>query len=558
MYHRNLFCCRDPTVQRGAVAVFDPAYFRAQGWWRDETLNDWLDRCVARAPDRTAILSAGRTLSYAALGEQVRSFAAGLADAGIRRGDVVVVHLPNLPEFLIAWLAIAAIGAVMQTVHTPYGIRELEHLIAHGGGKAAIALARAKDRSPAGEIAALRERIPALKLVVAVGGDVPGTVNFSALLARGRGKPLPGPANAGDPFLLLYTSGTTSSPKAVSVTFNHFLSNARMCAAELGLTPDDRILCLAPYTHLYGLYAFELGFAVGATACLLDVFTPAGFIDELRRTRPTVLIAGPAHIAPCLQQKLFADVDFSALRFAVLSGSTVPAALSAAFEELLPNGRVVQAWGMTELQFGACSRPSDSRAVRFETIGRATPGTELRVADSEDRVLPRGEIGELHVRGCSLFSGYVRNADANRMAFTADGWLRTGDLACMDEEGNVLLRGRTKELINRGGVKFNPIDMEIAVASHPAVAQVAIAPIPDASLGERALCFVVLKNGASLSFDELKAFLTARKFAKFTWPEQLAIVPEMPVTPTRKVMKAELVNQYLKALATSAHREAAT
>ena len=529
------------------MVVFDPAYFRAQGWWRDETLGDWIDRCAAAAPDRAAIRTADRTLTYEAFRADVTSLAAGLAHAGVGHGDVVVVHLPNVPEFLIAWLAINALGAVMQTVHTPYGVRELEHLIAHGGGKAAIALARTKDRSPAGDIVALRERLPGLRLVIAVGGEVPGAIDFSALLAEGRGKPPLSAADANDPFLLLYTSGTTSSPKAVSVSSNHFLSNARLCAAEFGLRPDDRILCLAPYTHLYGLYALELGFAVGATACLLDLFTPVGLVETLKWARPTVLIAGPAHIAPCLAQKLFADVDFSAMRFAVLSGSTVPASLSAAFENLLPNGRVVQAWGMTELQFGACSRPSDPRQVRFETIGRATPGTELRVTDGEDRLLPRGEIGELHVRGCSLFSGYVRNPDANRAAFTTDGWLRTGDLASMDEAGNVLLRGRTKDLINRGGVKFNPIDMEIAIAGHPAVAQVAIAPIPDAVLGERASCFVVLKNGAALSFEELKAFLSERKFAKFTWPEQLAIVSDMPVTPTRKVMKAELVRRYLEA-----------
>ena len=528
-----------------SMVVFDPAYFRAQGWWRDETLGDWIDRCASNAPNRPAILAADRALTYQMFEADFHSLAAGLADAGIHRGDVVVVHLPNVPEFLIAWLAINALGAIMQTVHTPYGVRELGHLITHGGGKAAIALARAKDRSPAGDIVSLRQRIPGLRLVVAVGGDVPGAINFSTLLEQGRGKSLPSRPDAGDPFLLLCTSGTTSSPKAVSVTFNHFLGNARMCAAEFGLKPDDRILCLAPYTHLYGLYALELGFAVGATACLLDLFTPAGFVETLKWSKPTVLIAGPAHIAPCIQQGLFADVDFTALRFAVLSGSTVPATLSVAFEDLLPNGRVVQAWGMT-VQFGACSRPSDSRSVRFETIGRATPGTELRVTDNEDRVLPSGEVGELHVRGCSLFSGYVRNPEASRAAFTADGWLRTGDLASMDEEGNVLLRGRTKELINRGGVKFNPIDMEIAIAGHPAVAQVAIAPVPDKVLGERASCFVVLKSGASLSFEELTAFLRERKFAKFTWPEQLAIVSDMPVTPTRKVMTAELVNRYLK------------
>jgi cyclohexanecarboxylate-CoA ligase len=526
--------------------AFEPAYFRAQGWWRDETLAHWLDRAIAVAPDRIAILALDQALTYAAFGERVRNFAAGLRNAGIGRGDIVVVHLPNVPEFLISWLAINHLGAVMQTVHTPYGIRELEHLIAHGGAKAAIALARTKDRSPAGEIASLRDRIPALQLVIAVGGAVADTVDFADLIELGSNNPRPAQAAVTDPFLLLYTSGTTSSPKAVSVTFNHFLSNARMCAAEFGIRPDDRILCLAPYTHLYGLYALQLGFSVGATACLLDVFTPPGFVEVLKRMQPTVLIAGPAHVAPCLQQNLFQGVDFSCLRFAVLSGSTVPAALSAAFEDLMPNGRVLQAWGMTELQFGACSRPPDSRAVRFETIGRATPGTELRVADADDRVLPSGEVGELQVRGCSLFSGYVGNPDANRAAFTADGWLRTGDLASMDEAGNVRLRGRTKELINRGGVKLNPIDIEIAIAGHPAVAQVAIAPVPDKVLGERASCFVVLKNGAALSFDELKTFLAERKFAKFTWPEQLAVVREMPMTPTRKVMKAELVKQYLK------------
>ena len=133
-----------------SMVVFDPAYFRAQGWWRDETLGDWIDRCASNAPNRPAILAADRALTYQMFQADVQSLAAGLADAGIRRDDVVVVHLPNVPEFLIAWLAINALGAVMQTVHTPYGIRELEHLIAHGGGKAAIALARTKDRSPAG------------------------------------------------------------------------------------------------------------------------------------------------------------------------------------------------------------------------------------------------------------------------------------------------------------------------------------------------------------------------------------------------------------------------
>ncbi len=528
------------------TANFEPSHFRAKDWWRDETLRDWLARRVAASPDHVAILTQEARLTYAQLDEQARSFAAALQQLGIGHGDVVAVHLPNIPEFVVAWFAINELGAVMQTIHTPYGPRELEHLLNHSRAKACIALARVRDRSPAADIASLRAKVPALKHVIAVGGEADSAESFAKLMALGLGKTFKPPAiGPNDDFLLLYTSGTTSAPKAVSVTYNHFLSNARMCANEFGITPADRILCLAPFTHLYGLYTLELGFSVGASACLLDVFTPPAFIQALNALKPTMLFAGPAHIAPCLQMGLFDKVDLSAMRVAVLSGTTVPTQLSAAFEQRLANGKVLQAWGMTELQFGACSRPTDSTDIRFGTIGRATPGTELRVADADGTILPSGEVGELHVRGCSLFSGYVGNDEATQSSFAADRWFKTGDLARMDAEGNVQLNGRTKELINRGGIKFNPIDMEVAISAHPAVAQVSIAPLPDPVLGERASCFVVLKGDARLSFEELKNFLAERKFAKFTWPEHFAIVKDMPMTPTRKVMKSELVRQYL-------------
>jgi cyclohexanecarboxylate-CoA ligase/acyl-CoA synthetase len=529
-----------------SVNNFSPSLFRERGWWRGETLRDWLNRRIVAAPDQIALRTQTMSLTYAQFGERVRSFSAALQHLGICRGDIVAISLPNIPEFVISWLAINELGALMQTIHTPYGAREIEHLLNHSGAKACIAMARAKDRSPAGDIADLRAKLPALKFVIAVGGEVAGTESFEKLMALDVGKAFEPPAiSADDKFMLLYTSGTTSSPKAVSVTYNHFLSNARMCAAEFGITAADRILCLAPFTHLYGLYTLELGFSAGATACLLDAFTPPAFVQALTELKPTMLFGGPAHISPCVQMRLLDGVDFSAMRVAVLSGSTVPPAVSAELEQRLVNGKVLQAWGMTELQFGACSRPTDPSAIRFGTIGRATPGTELRVADADGNVLAPGEIGELHVRGCSLFSGYSGNDEATRLSFSADQWFQTGDLARMDAQGNVELNGRTKELINRGGIKFNPVDMEVALSAHPSVAQVAIAPLPDPTLGERASCFVVLKSGATLDFDELIAFLAERKFAKFTWPEHLAIVTEMPMTPTRKVMKAELVRQYL-------------
>jgi cyclohexanecarboxylate-CoA ligase len=534
-----------------AAHAFTADYFRALGWWRDETLGTWLERCATARGERDAVIAARQTLSYAALRQSVSALASGLHGLGIAAGDIVAVHLPNIPEFLTSWLAINERRAVMQTIHMPYGMREVGHMLTHSGAKAVLALSESKGRSPAAEIAALR--LPGLR-VVAVGSEIANTDNYDALVARGSTNRVPPHVGrAADPFLLLYTSGTTAAPKAVSVTFNHFLSNARMCAKELGITCEDRLLCLAPYTHLYGLYSLELGLSVAAAACLVPTFTPADFIDMLERARPTVLIAGPTHIAPCIQQRLFDGVDLSCIRFAMLSGTTVPIPLAQAFEAMLPRGKVLQAWGMTELQLGACSRMSDNAEIRFGTIGRATPGTELRVTGPEDRVLPPDETGELQARGCSLFPGYLGNAAATSASFTEDGWFRTGDLASMDATGNVRLNGRTKDLINRGGVKFNPSDIEAAIASHPAVAQVAIAPVPDELLGERAACFVVLNRGSVLDLEALKSFLAERKFAKFTWPEQLEIVDEMPMTPTRKVMKAELVRRLL-ATSTAAAR----
>ena len=376
-----------------ATATFDPSYFRAQKWWRDETLRDWLARPAKASPHQSALRTVDGLITYAQLGHRVRALAAGLQKLGIGRGDVVAVHLPNIPEFIVSWLAINELGAVMQTVHMPYGSRELEHLLGHSGARTCVALGRGKDRSPAEDIHKLRGKLPALRHIISVRSEAPGCERFEAAAAHDAGPAfkLP-PVSAGDDFMLLYTSGTTSSPKAVSVTYNHFLSNARMCAAEFGITANDRILCLAPYTHLYGLYTLELGFSAAATACLLDVFTPgrlrAGVVGH--EADHAVCRRRPISHRAC-SSDMFDGVDFGAMRVAVLSGSTVPPALSAAFEALLPNGKVLQAWGMTELQFGACSRPSRCREIRFDTIGRATPGTELRVADPDGNVLPRAK-----------------------------------------------------------------------------------------------------------------------------------------------------------------------
>ena len=276
---------------------------------------------------------------------------------------------------------------------------------------------------------------------------------------------------------------------------------------------------------------------------LLPAFSPPDLAALMHTGRPTAAFAAPAHIAACFAQKLFDGKDLSSLRYLQMSGSAVPAALARAFEPLMRGGKVMQLWGMTELQAGAYTRLADAEPVRAETTGRPSPGTELRVVRDDGSAAPTGEEGELQVRGASVFTGYLNDPESTRAAFTADGWFRTGDLATMDADGNTRLAGRTKDVINRGGIKFNPLDVETLLLKHPAIEQAAIVPMPDSVLGEKACLFVTLKPGVTLTLAEVTDWLDAAQVTKLKWPERLEIVDAMPLTPTRKVIKGQLVKR---------------
>ena len=503
-----------------------------------DTLAAWLDRHAATRADAPALAGPDGTFSYGVLRAAAMSLAAGLAVRGIGPGDVVAVQLPNGAAFVTAYLACGYLGAVLQTVHMPYRAGEIEPLVAHSRARAMICPGAGKDGSPARLVLSLQPRLPHLRLVAAVGAGAPEAVAFEALKAAPEALPdaRPGPD---DRFALLYTSGTTAAPKGVPVPARKFLANARLSAAELDIDAHAVLLSAAPFSHLYGLFSVNLALAAGATTAILPAYAPAGLAEALIRHRPSGLFVAPAHLAACLAQGLIDRDRLASLRFVLISGSLCPPDLARAVQDLMPDGKVCQLWGMSEMQAGSFTRPGDAEAARLGTVGRASPGTELRIADEAG---PRaaGEEGELQVRGPSVFSGYLDNEAASAAAFTTDGWFRTGDLARLDGDGNLTLTGRLKEVINRGGVKFNPADVEAAIARHPAIEICAIVPMPDPVLGERACCFAVTRDGAQLDLAALCAFLETQAVARLRWPERLELIDDMPMTPTRKIRKAEL------------------
>src|SRR4051812_17397229 len=482
-------------MDRPSYRSEDEREYRARGWWRDEdTLWHWL-RAHASS-ERPAIVWSAGTLSWRMLHDRVLRVAEGLRRKGVAKGDVVALQLPNTPEFLILHLAVARLGAVMCTVHMPYRGAEIESILAHSGAK--LFLTSAYPWSD-------------LEAPAPLAADHPAP-------------------DARDAFLLLYTSGTTASPKGVPHPYRTMLGNSRMGAQEHRLDPHSRVLCPAPFSHLYGLYSLHCAWSVGACTCLLPAFKPDELAAAVEKFKPTALWGGPAHVAACRNAGLFDKHDWSSLKLAIVSGSMAPPALVRYLAEKLPGCAVTQLWGMTELQAALYTRPEDGTEAAATSAGRPSPGTQVRVSSE----------GELQVRGPLTFSGYYNNAEANANAFTDDGWFRSGDLA--EQKGQYFaITGRIKDVINRGGVKFNPADVEALLDAHPHILQSAIVPMPDAVLGEKACAFITVKPGMQApTLDDLVQYLLAKDIAKNKLPERLVVIPEMPLTPTRKIIKGRL------------------
>ena len=507
------------------------------------TLRTWIERHASERPTAPAILGPSGVIDFDAVHVRALALAGYFRGLGIGNGDIIAAQLPNTVEFIATYLAAGYAGATLQTVHMPYRAAEIGPLLAHSKATAFVGFVGTKDFSPAAFALSLRAATPSLKHVIAVGGPAPpGGHDFP------QPETIPiawslSPPRASDRFLLLYTSGTTAAPKGVPISYDKFLPNAALSASELQIDNRSVILSAAPFTHLYGLFATHVALAAGAATALLPAFSPAAFAAALDAHHPTGIFAGPAHMAACLNEGLLTPERLASARFMMISGSACPPDLARKVQDRMPNGEVLQLWGMSELQAGTFTRPGAPEAVRFGSVGPATPLTRLRVA-VDDREAELDHEGELQVQGASVFAGYLDNAAATAAAFTADGWFRTGDLARMDGRGNVALTGRLKDVINRGGIKFNAADIEALIDTHPGVAASAIVPVPDAVLGERACCFVVPKpGGLPLRLDDITGWLSANGVAKLKWPERLELIAEMPLTPTRKIMKGELTRR---------------
>jgi cyclohexanecarboxylate-CoA ligase len=516
---------------------------RAGGFWHDHTLLDYFDRNVARNPGGLAIAgydsSRGQAyrITHGELDRRVRALAAGLARRGIEAGDIVSTQLPNWWQVIAMHLAALRVGAIFNPLMPMFRERELSFMLGLAESKLIVVPERFRKCEHGQMLLSLQATLPALEHVLVVGVEAPGTFesmleedpgDADALFARRRPSP-------DDVIELLYTSGSTGEPKGVLHTSNTLMANLLQHSGAYRFDEHDVTLMPSPLAHQTGfLYGIMNPIISGGAVILQDVWDPAAAVRLIEREGVTFSIGATPFLSDLLDAAEARPQALRTLRNYVSGGAPIPPSLVRRATERF-GVRICCMWGMTENGPVAFTRPEDPLERMLESDGSVARGMEMKVADDAGRPCAAGVAGRLLVRGAGLFVGYLKRPQLN--ATDTEGWFDTGDLARMDEHGYIRITGRSKDTILRGGEHVPAVEVENLMYLHPAVGEAAVVAMPDPRLGERACAFVVLRDGHSLTLDELSQHLLAQRCARTYLPERLEIVEAMPRTPTGKIQK---------------------
>lgn len=526
---------------------FTPAMsrrWRSAGLWSDETFASVLARQVRTMPDREAVSDGTRRLSYRELAEAIDRMAARLRALGVAQGDVVTIQLPNWVEFPIVFFALERLGAVAVPVSVDFRGRELEYIMRFAEAKMFVCCAQFRNFNHLAMAEDLRTRLPKLASVAVIRGSFrAGMVSLDDVVAAQGAPPgfEPAQQDADTIMRMAFTSGTTGNPKGVMHSHNTTLAAARILNGDLGLNATDTMMIWLPCGLNWGYLTLVQSVLAGAKAVLLERFQPALALDLIERERVTYIPTAPASLTAILQEPGLAERALSSLRIVVSGGASAPLETIRAWRRVAP-GALLELLGMLETGYQTYTRPGDDPEEVAGSVGRPASHMLLKLIDDAGNEVPQGEVGEICSDGPSVHLGYHNNPQANADAFLPDGWFRSGDLGLIDSAGNLRVVGRLKEMINRGGKKFFPREIEEILYTHPKVLYAAIVGIPDPRLGERNCLCLVPKSGEPPTLQELIAFL-GDSVASYKLPERLELFEQLPFTPTGKIQRHVLVRE---------------
>lgn len=505
---------------------------------------------VQAHPDREMVVHGARRLSYAEVDRQAAGLASSLAGLGVGPGDRLAVDLPNWPEWVVAFLAGARLGATVVPLDPALSFHELKYQLRHSEARAVVTPEVWHGTDYLELYEEMLPELPDLRHVITVGPEDLWTddrfLQFEDLASKGSqdaalgtGEPRVRPSSPGDdPLALLYTSGTMGKPKGVLLSHRNLVETARLSGEAMGLLDGDRVLGAVPLFHVFGTSTVVGTIAFGGTLVLQERFEAAEALELLERERITVCHGVPTMFQLLMRDRTFAGRDLTALRTGVVAGAPVSPDLV----------RRIRAWCNVEIAYGltetgptiCMTRPGDPAERREQTVGRPLPGVEVRVVDLATGSLHGPEaVGELAVKGANVMLGYHRMPGETARAHGPEGYFLSGDLVVVDEAGAVQVVGRRKEMIIRGGNNVTPREVEDVLRTHPAVDDVCVVGVPNELLGELVCACVVPVEGAILTGDELKEF-GRDQLVDYKVPDLVRFFDAFPMTGSGKVKRMEL------------------
>ena len=508
----------------------------------DETISTNLARTVAAHGDREALVSVeqGVRWTYREFAAAVDEVAAGLMALDVEVGDRVGIWSPNCAEWVLVQYATARIGAILVTINPAYRVAELEYALNQSGISVLVAAESFTHSDYRGMVEEVWDRVAARKVVylqtsywdeLLAGGQAVSADQLDERSAR---------LCPDDPINIQYTSGTTGFPKGATLSHRNILNNGFFVGEACGYTPDDRVCIPVPFYHCFGMVLGNLACTTHGAAMVIPSagFDAAASLRACERERCTSLYGVPTMFIAELGEPDLDDYDLSSLRTGIMAGSPCPVEVMKQVVDRMNMSEVTIAYGMTETSpVSTQTSADDSLDKRVTTVGRVHPHVEVRIADPDTGdTVPRGQAGEFMTRGYSVMLGYWDDEARTAEAIDDEGWMHTGDLAVMDDDGYINIVGRIKDMIIRGGENVYPREIEEYLYRHPDVVEVQVVGVPDARYGEEIMAWVQLRDGATMDADDIKEFCRGQ-IAHYKIPRYVKLTDEFPMTITGKIQK---------------------
>lgn len=513
----------------------------------EETIGANFERIVAAYGDNEALVevASGRRWTYAELNADVDALARGLIGTGIQVGDRIGIWAPNCAEWTIAQYATAKIGAILVNVNPSYRTHEFAYAVNQSGMRMLISAESFKTSDYRGMVAETAGECPELERTIFI-----GTPDWDGLLAEGIDVPVDdvqqrmAGLSANDPINIQYTSGTTGRPKGATLSHRNILNNGYFVTELINFTDQDRLVIPVPFYHCFGMVMANLGCTTHGSTMIIPApgFEPAITLQSIGDERATAVYGVPTMFIAMQNDVTFGQADLGTLRTGIMAGSICPIEVMKHCINDMGMTEVSIAYGMTETSPVSCqTRADDDLDRRTASIGRAAPHVEIKIIDpATGAMVERGEPGEFCTRGYSVMLGYWNDPEKTAEAIDSDGWMHTGDLAVMREDGYCNIVGRIKDMVIRGGENIYPREIEDFLYEHPDIEDVQVIGVPDERYGEELAAWIKMKAGAQpLDADAIRAYADG-KLAHYKIPRYVLLVEEFPMTVTGKIRKVQM------------------